>query len=191
MEASEESSSYLWYFLSRGWFAGDPWYQPPCKFQSVGLDVSWTSILFHPINAFGISPIRMLAFLFLSSVLLLPGTVEVWVVNKWVLEFATYTHIPLCCSGGCQSPVNLLSFFVELLGACLVFPFPSPQLIIVRNACFTVYLNLLVLSCSKVLQTLLIILTVLSQWTLVKKIDCSLEFRLWIHSYFGSCSSQL
>lgn len=36
---------------------------------------------------------------------------------------------------------------------CWVFPFPGPQLISVKNVCFTVCLNLLILACSKVLQT--------------------------------------
>lgn len=176
MEASEKPSNYLCYFLLRVDLQGEHWCQLPCKFLSVGFGVSWTSILFSPINSFGISPIKMLAFLFLSSVLLSPRSCRSLDGEK--VSYRVY-HIGMhtvYCSGGSQSPVNLLSLFVELLGVCSVFPFPSPQLIIVKNACFTVYLKLLILSCSKVLQTYCV--NYFNCLVPVKNIDYSLEFRL-------------
>ena len=43
---------------------------------------------FYPLNAFGISPIKLLPFLFFSYVLLFPGTVEkIQVAIKWVTDF--------------------------------------------------------------------------------------------------------
>lgn len=76
-------------FLNKDWFAREPSFQPPVKHLSVGLDVPRASIWFDPINAFGISPIKLLAFLFLCYVLLFPGTVENLQVTKWVMDFTT------------------------------------------------------------------------------------------------------